>query len=190
MKKRIVVGLTGSFGSGKTTVNQIFRKLGARVINADQIVHEVFESRHPMAGKIKALFNAERISRKQIAWEIFNDPEKRQRLEALVHPYVKTRIQKELNKFVRGIVVLEIPLLFEAGFDRLCDKTVAVIAGRENIMKRLVKHGFSPEEISARLSAQWSEDEKKKRAGYAILNDGSKEKLRKEVQTIWTKLVQ
>ena len=92
-KKRLVIGLTGSFGSGKSTVGRILKRLGAkRVIDTDRLAHEVFRPNHQIGKKVKSLFNIKgSFSRKAVAKEVFSNPRKRKQLEALVHPYVYRR---------------------------------------------------------------------------------------------------
>ena len=190
MKKRLIVGLTGSFGSGKSAVGQILKRLGARkVIDTDRLAHEVFRPKHPVGEKIKALFNMKApLNRKAIAKEVFSKPKKRRQLEAIVHPYVYRRVISELKQVLSGIVVLEVPLLFEAGFDKICDVTVAVVAGKQNILKRLARSGVASKEARARLRAQLPEWKKKKRADLYIQNSGSKKLLIQNTKLIWQKL--
>ena len=190
MRKRLVVGLTGSFGTGKSTVSRILENLGARkMINADQLVHEVFKRHHPIGRKIKSLFHMSGIlNRKKIAGEVFRNPAKRRRLEALIHPYVRRRMLEELKSIRDGIAILEVPLLFEAGFDRLCDVTVSVLASERTIIRRLAKRGFASEEVKKRLETQLSQSEKKKRSDFFIINSGSKKLLVQKTKSVWKKL--
>ncbi len=191
MKRRLVVGLTGSFGSGKTTVGKILKKLGAKkVIGADQLAHEAFSPANGCLRKIKSLFKNEGpLNRKKIAQEIFSNTQKRKALEAIIHPYVRRRMMNELGKIKRGVVILEIPLLFEVEFDRLCDVTITVSAGRSNMMKRLIRSGFSRNEINARLKTQFSESKKMKKADFIIANKGSEKLLKQKTEWVWQKLM-
>ena len=190
MAKRLVVGLTGSFGTGKSTVGGILKSLGARkVIDADRLSHEVFRRHHPIGRKIKSLFHINGVlSRKKVAQEAFQNPAKRKRLEALIHPYVLKRIREEFKPVQSGIVILEVPLLFEAHFDRLCDVTVSVLADERTIVKRLAKRNFDGGEVRKRLKAQLSQGEKKKRSDFFIINSGSKELLVQKTKLVWKKL--
>ena len=190
MKRRLIVGLTGNFGSGKSTVGRILKRLGARkVIDCDRLAHEVFRPGHPLREKVKSLFGPKTLfSRSAIAKEVFRDPRKRKQLERIIHPYVYQRTRSELKRFESGTMVLEVPLLFETGFDRLCNVTVAVLAGKSRLIKRLSRAGFSSEEVRARLRAQLSEREKKRRADFWIQNSGSKSLLIRNTKLIWRKL--
>ena len=183
-----MVGLTGTFGSGKSSAGRLFKKYGARrIIDADRVAHEPFRPGHPLAGRIRKLFNGG-LARKTIAREVFRDQGKLKRLEAIVHPYVRRRIEAELKRNGTGIVVLEVPLLFETGFDRLCDVTVAVIAGRRAMETRLARKGFSRAEIRARQRAQWPEEKKKKQADLLIHNSGSRQTLAANAKRVWASL--
>lgn len=191
MPRRLVVGLTGSFGSGKTTVSKFLKKLGAkRIINSDELVRETFQPGNECLKKIKLLFQVNgAVSRKKIAAEVFARPAKRKALEAIIHPYVYQRIMNELKKVKRGIVILEVPLLFEAKFDRICDVTITVTAGRSNMIKRLSRLGLSREEVLARLKAQFSEERKMRKADFIIDNRGSKQLLNKKTEFVWKKIL-
>ena len=191
MKKRLVVGLTGSFGSGKTTVTKILKKLGAKkILSADKLAHEALEPGNECLKKIRALFYLRGpVSRRRIAGEVFSSPKKRKALEAIIHPYVRQRMMKEVGKVKRGIIILEVPLLFEAKFDKICDITITVTAGRLNIMKRLTRTGYSRSEISSRLLAQFSEERKMRKADFIIQNKGSKKLLEKKTKFVWHQLL-
>jgi dephospho-CoA kinase len=189
-KKRLIVGLTGTFGSGKSTVAQYFKRLGAaKVISADKLAHEVFAPGNLLQKKIRLLFDIKGvISRRAIAGVVFKDSGKRKKLEGIIHPYVFKRIREELRSIRNGIRVLEIPLLFETGAERLCDVTVAVIAGEHNIINRLSGKGFSRKAIGERLKAHFSEHKKAARADFIIPNKNSEEELFDRTKQVWSKL--
>ena len=188
--RKLIVGLTGSFGSGKSTVAGMFRRCGARkVIDCDRLAHEVFKPAHPIGKKIRPLLGLKgKLERKSIAKIVFSNPKTRRQLEALVHPYVLGRVLGELKKISSGVVILEVPLLFESGFDRLCDATVAVSASRRAVIKRLRSRGFKPGEVYGRLRTQLPDLEKKKRADFHIQNSGSYAELLNRVKWVWQKL--
>jgi dephospho-CoA kinase len=190
MAKRLVIGLTGSFGTGKTTAARIFKRFGARdVIEADRLAHEVFRPRHPIGKKIESVFKiGGNLDRKKLAAEIFRNPVKRSRLEAIIHPYVLKRIRAKLKRIRSGVVILEVPLLFEARFDRLCDQTVSVLAPERLIVKRLARRGFSAAEVRRRLKAQLSQSAKRKRSDFIIFNSGSKKLLVQRTNSVWKRL--
>ena len=191
---KTIVGLTGNFGTGKTTVAHFFEELGACVVDADKLSHEALMKGSPVYENIAALFkdarlpNGSGLDRKKIAELVFQNPERRKRLEAIVHPYVFERIAEEVTEAEEEVVIVEIPLLFETGFEPFCHKTLVVKAKDEMILKRLKEKGFSKEEISARQKAQMPQEEKLKRADLIIDNSGTFQETRREVEKIWKKI--
>ncbi len=185
------MGLTGSFGAGKSTVAGLFKKNGAHVISADRLAHEVFHKTNPVSRKIRSLFPEIKgsLTRAKVAQIIFQDPSRRLVLESVIHPYVFQRIEEDLAKKRKGISLMEIPLLFETGFDRRCDKTIVVKAPREKVLKRLRAKGFGKSEIEKRRLAQMSDQEKNRRADYLIDNSNGLEKTKEQVKTIWSELL-
>jgi dephospho-CoA kinase len=159
-------------------------------MDSDRIAHEVFRPGHALQKKIGRLFGMSgRLGRMDLARQVFSDPGKRKKLEAVVHPYVRRRIHSELKRVKSRIVILEVPLLFESGFDRLCGATVSVAAGREKILNRLRRLGVSTEQARARFQAQLSEREKCRRADFLVLNTGSKEELVRNTKRVWRALL-
>lgn len=186
----LVVGLTGNFGTGKSTVSGLFRKKGAKILNADRLAHEVFRKGHLLFRKVRSLFpkGKERLGRKQIAEVVFMNPKKRRQLESLVHPYVFMRIRKELERTRERVAILEVPLLFESGFDRQCDRTVVVHSPEEKVFRRLGQIGFSKAEVRARWRAQMPLREKMRRADYRIDNSKGLAETRRQVVEVWKDL--
>ena len=183
-KQRLIVGLTGSFGSGKSTVGKILKRNGCVVIDSDQLAHEVFKPNHPIAGRIRKLFNVSTVDKKAIAKQVFQNSEKRKKLEALIHPYVFKRIRSKVKKVKKGVVVLEIPLLFETGFDKFCDITISVFTPEHKIISRLKQKGFKSGEVRSRLASQLSGVEKRKRSDLYIENLGSEKVLVQKVKSV------
>ena len=192
LQHKIIMGLTGTFGSGKSTVAHFMEELGALVIDADKIAHEALWEESPVYQDILKLFpeagKSGELDRKKIADVIFKDAAKRKALEDLTHPYVFSRIGEEIADAEEKVVVIEVPLLFEAGFDRICDSTVTVTASKKEIEKRLLEKGFTQEQISARQAAQMPDEEKKKRAGFILDNSGTLENTRRKVEKLWKSL--
>ena len=187
-----VVGLTGGFGSGKTTVAHLFEELGATVIDADHLAHEALLEGSPVYERIREEFKeaegAEGLDRKKIACVIFKDAGKRKKLESIVHPYVLSRILEEIGEAGDPVVIVEVPLLYETGFDALCHKVIFVDAPQEAIDRRLKEKGFSEEEIAARRKAQMSPEEKLKKADCVIRNFGTLQQTRRDVEKMWKEL--
>ncbi|HNS33443.1 MAG TPA: dephospho-CoA kinase [bacterium] len=176
--KLIVVGITGIFGSGKTTAACIFKKEGIPCFSLDAIVHALFKKTE-IIEKIKELFGEDiikrgRPDRKAIAKIVFTDRMLRKKLEDVIHPHVFDRFKKIIFDYNRkgGIIVFEIPLLFETKSESFFDKIIVVSASHDKILSRL-KEKFSSEDINNRLAAQTPLREKEKKATYVIFNSGS-----------------
>ncbi|MEW5894711.1 MAG: dephospho-CoA kinase [Candidatus Omnitrophota bacterium] len=189
-----VIGLTGSLGTGKTTVACMFRELGAGVIDADQIAHHLIEEDHDCREEIKRKFplavgNGE-INREKLAKEVFTDEMKLKALEEILHPAVYRYIKKGIRGFSRDkkvkVVVLDVPLLFEAGFEDLVDAVVVVRANQRQSIER-VSHArhFKRQDILKRQRRQMPQREKLKLADFIIDNRKSIAETRAQVKTIW-----
>jgi len=186
----LLVGLTGSFGTGKSTAARLFRDRGAQVIDTDRLAHEVFRRGNRLYPKIRALFPEIQgtVNRAKVARVVFRNAGKRKRLERLVHPYVFGRISEELRRRQKGIVVIEVPLLFESGFHRKCARTVVVKARPSEVVRRLRFKGFSKGEVEARWRAQWPLGRKTARADFIIENSKGLGRTRAQVRTVWNQL--
>lgn len=184
-KRPFLVGLTGSFGTGKTTVAAMFQRKGAKVLSADRLAHEVFKKGNPLYSKIRRIFPEVpgRLSRAKIAPFVFGSPKRRRRLEALVHPYIFKRLREKMKRTKSRVVIAEVPLLFESGFHRLCDRTIVVYAPQRMIFKRL--RPYTRAEIRSRWRAQMHFREKARRADYVIDNSNGFKKTRNQVDRIW-----
>ena len=189
-----ILGLTGGFGSGKTTAAHLFEELGACVVDADTLGHEVLMKGGPRYAEVISLFKETvrpetgELDRRKIADIIFHDAVRRKKLEDIIHPYVFQRLIEEANETEEKIIILEVPLLFETGFDRFCDQTIVVQADEPVIHSRLREKGFSKEEIKARQGAQLSSEEKARKADIIINNSGTLEETRRKVEKIWKEL--
>lgn len=194
MVQRLVLGLTGGFGTGKSSVAQFFRKFGAEVLDADKIAHDALKRGSPVFDQVAELFsdalekNGRKLNRKMIAGHVFSDRKKREQLEALVHPYVYERFRAKIEASDKGIIVAEVPLLFEAGFENLCDKVLFVQCRFQEKEKRLKRKGFTTEEIRAREKAQLPEAQKARKADFVLDNSGSIYQTRREAERLWQKL--
>lgn len=175
MKKR-VIGITGSFGSGKTTVANMFKSKmkNCIVLDADRLAKKAYKNRR-ISGRIKKEFNT--TDKRKIARIVFNEPEKLDRLNRIIHPLViaevKGEIKKEIKKHRHDVIVLDVPLLFETGMQKICDLAVLVKCRREIQIKRLAIRGFSKDETLQRIRAQMPVGKKAKLASYIIDNSRS-----------------
>ncbi|HXV28485.1 MAG TPA: dephospho-CoA kinase [bacterium] len=190
---KTLVGLTGGFGTGKTTVAHFFEELGAEVVDADKLAHEALMAGSLVFGPVQRLFPETvrpdgNLDLKKLAETIFHDANKRKQLEAIVHPYVFTRLMEEISDMDEPVVILDIPLLFETGYDQFCHTVIVVNAAEPVANQRLLEKGFSIDEIAARRRAQIPLEEKIKKAQIIIDNSGTFQQTRRTVEEIWKKL--
>ena len=192
----MVIGLTGGMGSGKSTALGLFEKLGCRVINADEIAHDALKNNKKVYNAVIRAFGIEitggngAINRKVLGGIVFNDNNKRRKLESITHPVIIREIRKEiaLEKKREGILVAEVPLLFEAGMQGMFDKTIVVcLAGKIALERIRKKEGITIKAARKRIKAQLPLSEKKKLADYILYNKSLKE-LNEQVKLIHNNL--
>lgn len=190
----ITVGLTGVFGSGKSTVLSMFKRLGAVTLDSDAIVHEELKCNKALSKKIASLFGPDILKggcvrRRILAALVFGNRLDLDRLNRLIHPLVKERIQKEITRLrlrersrisakkgaAGAVLVGEVPLLFEAGFNKIFDVTLVVAAGPRVQKERMLKNErFSVQDLKSRMRYQMPLDAKIKACDFVI--DNNKEK--------------
>ncbi len=192
LKGKTLVGLTGIFGSGKSTAGHMFEELGACVIDADHLSHEALLEGSPVYEDVKKLFPEAAcpfgFDRKKIGRTVFKDAEKRKALEKIIHPFVYQRMGEEAALAEERVIVFEVPLLFETDLKVFWDFTVTVSAPEKTCRERLTAKGYSQEEIESRFAAQFSQQEKEKRSDFIINNSETFDQTRREVKKIWEKL--
>lgn len=194
-----VVAVTGGVSSGKSSVCRIFEQLGAKVISADNIVHELLTPKNPIGQQVITLLGQEivedgQLNRSEIGKQVFGDPQKLAALEKILHPAVRERIaeeiQKEKNTGSVPLLVVEIPLLFEGGFASLYDATIAVVADEKECQARFVKATSStPDDYKKRMARQMDPHEKALKADYVIDNNGTLRDLHDATASLFKKLV-
>ncbi len=184
------IGVTGIFASGKGTVCSMFEQLGAVVIDTDIVAREVVEpGSEGLRMIVQAFPDAPRnpdgsLDRRAFGRLVFASPELVSMLNEITHPLILTRV-KEMSSG-NGIYMVNTPLLFESGFDRIMDVNIVVTAGDDQVIERgQVRDGISEDEIRGRLAHQISLNEKKKRADYIIDNSGTLENTRRQVVDLW-----
>jgi len=201
-----IVGLSGGIGSGKSTVARMLERLGATVIDADAIVHELQAPGQPLVAEIAEAFGPEvleasgALDREALGAIVFRDAEARQRLNRIVHPKVGAEVARRLARARESgvaLIVLDIPLLFEgrragsggaAGLD--FDATIVVWAPQAaQVERQLQREGYGADEAERRVRAQMPLDEKRALADHVIDNSGGVEETERQVRELYEKLV-
>lgn len=203
-ERGIIVGITGGIACGKTTVSKLLAEKGAIQINADEIGHQLLKSDSPVIDELVEAFGAEildelgDVSRKKLAAIVFNDKSAREQLNAILHPLIIQRSRSRANQLVQDdptcVVLLDAPLLIEAGAYDSVDLIVVISASNKTQLQRIIERSqeqnrpLTENEAQARIDSQMPLSEKVKYADVVIENEGSLEELQKQVNTLWDKL--
>ena len=190
IKGKTLVGLTGAAASGKSAALGFFREAGAFCVSTDALAKEVLTS-GACYNRILTSFGPGvflkdgSIDRKKLAEEIFSDKSKRKRLESILHPEILNHTLALIKKSHEKIIIVEAPLLFEAGLEKCFALTVCVDAPGNLRLKRAAARGWTSAEFRRRDAAQLTAGEKAVRADVVIGNDGSLKDLRKKVDYLF-----
>lgn len=194
-KKRIILGITGNFGSGKTTVSKMLAKGGLSIIDADEIAHAVIKQGNIAYKRIVASFGKDildkdgQINRKKLAGLVFDNKELLQKLNKIVHPRVIAIIRKQINNAKLKNVILDAPLLIEAGLKGTVDKIIAVKIDRKVQIERIKKRtAFSQADILKIIKSQIPQNELLRLADFIIDNSGTIVETRKQVTRVFQEL--
>jgi dephospho-CoA kinase len=192
------VGLTGNVASGKSTVAEVWQRLGAHIIDADELARQAVAPGTPALRQIRERFGAGvlaadgTLDRAALRARVFADAQERRALEAIVHPVVeRLRLAAEQRLAANGarLVVHMIPLLFEVGMQDQVDAVVFVDADPEQRRARIVRdRGLSAEAADAMIGAQQPAAEKRVQASFVLKNDGSLDDLAVEAERVWREL--
>lgn len=193
---KVVIGLTGNIGVGKSTVMALLAELGAAGIDADKVAHEVMAPGQPAYDQIVARFGPQiapdggPIDRLRLGQIVFSDPAALADLEAIVHPAVFQVIQRRVAEAAAPVVVIEAIKLLEAGLSRqLCQQVWVVTAPRAQQIQRLMRtRGLSEADAALRINAQPPQSAKVAQADVVIENDGSLDEVRAQVEQAWQAL--
>jgi dephospho-CoA kinase len=187
--EKYLIGLTGNIATGKSTVAKILSELGATVIDADALTHELQRKGTPTYGAIVAAFGtavlneAGEIDRRALGSIVFSDAEKLKQLEAIMHPAVAIESAHRIMEAPTSIIVYEAIKLIEAGRASMCDAIWVVTAKYEGQLERLMRdRKMSESEARTRIEAQPPQSEKIKFATVVIDNSGSMEETREQVE--------
>lgn len=192
------IGLTGGFGSGKSTVMDMLRAENVPLIDTDAIARLLVEPGSSLLEKIQdqfgdAMLNADgTLNRQALARHVFQNPPALQQLNAIMHPAIESVMEQELENYERAgfpWTIIDVPLLYESGWDRQMDANIVVWAPQELCRQRLIEQrGFSPAEVEERLKAQAPLANKRELADYVIDNSGNLDQTKAQTQALLKKL--
>ncbi len=193
-----IIGLTGGIGSGKSTVARFLAESGAVIIDADKVGHEAFELYTELWWDLVTAFGTDilkpngEVDRGKLGEVVFDNPKLLSRLNRLMHPCMYDMVKAQIEEYRQqgvDVVVLEAPLLLEAGWTSLSDEVWVTVASESTVLSRLQeKVGLSEQQSLARIRSQLSSEERVKQADVVIDTDCSLDELRARVEELWRKL--
>jgi dephospho-CoA kinase len=193
-----VIGLTGGIGSGKSTVSQYLKELGAVIIDADKVGHEAFQPGTEAWREVVATFGRDivtpngEIDRKKLGAIVFDNPQALTQLNRIMHPKMRDMMKTQIDEYRRqgvAVVVLEAAILIEANWTSLVDEVWVTTAGESAVLERLKKQrGLAEEQTLSRIRSQLSNGERLKHADVVITNEGNLEEVKARVKELWVKI--
>ena len=193
------IGLTGGIGAGKSTVSQILAELGAFVIDADKVGHEIYLPGKEAWRQVTAAFGNDilaedqAIDRKKLGAIVFGSDEARKKLNSIVHPLmfqdIRRRIDEKRAEGFTNPIVVEAAILIEANWLPLVDEVWVVVTNKNAVVDRVAaQRGMAAKDTEARIASQLSDAERLKHAQVVITNDGSREELAKNIHDAWKRI--
>lgn len=190
----MIIGLTGSIASGKSTVSKMLKELGYPIVDADLVARQVVEPGSDTLKKIEAEFGSEVIlpdgsmDRKKVGDLIFHDPASRKRLNDIIHPAIRAEMMRQRTAFLEAgyeTVIMDIPLLFESKLLNFADKILVVSVTEANQLARLMaRNGLTEPEARARIASQLPLSVKEAGADAVIYNNGTLEETKWQLNRI------
>jgi dephospho-CoA kinase len=187
----LIIGLTGGIGSGKSTVAELFRELGAPVYDADVEARRLVEPGQATLQQLVREFGSQillpdgSLDRAKLRAVAFSDPDQRRRLEAILHPPIRTALQSHIAATRTAYCVLVIPLLFETGQRDLVNRVLVVDAPEsQQISRTIARSGLDRATIEQIMAAQWSREQRLAQADDVIANTGGIDDLRTQVEKL------
>lgn len=194
----LTIGVTGGLGSGKSAAMKIFLGLGANILNADDIAKQLLRVDRALIEKIKTTFGEEcyvdgELQTAVLAAKAFHTPEALAKLNAISHPVLKAYLKKYETALeaVPGILMVEVAILLEAGYQDIFDK-ILLITADENLRfeRAMARSRLTEESIKERMALQMPEEEKRKYADHIIENNGNEADLRDACEAFWNNINQ
>lgn len=190
-----LIGVTGGVATGKSAVARLFAQMGAVVLSADAVAREVTSPGSPLLAEIARELGAQYVKdglldRAALADLVFAEPDARRKLEAIVHPVVFDRLRNAIEELRNRspkpeVVIVEVPLLYEAGWEGWFDEVVVVTAPLDEQVHRIrIRDGLPADAALARIRSQMPIEDKVARADHVIVNDGTIEDLVGSVEAI------
>ena len=183
----MILGLTGGFGCGKSSVIEFFKAAGWQTSSADDICAELYEQQETklmeqLRGRWedKVFYSDGKVNKAEIAKIVFSDDSELQWLCSVLYPLIAKKTKSLIEENRGKDFIFEVPLLFEAGWDKIFDKTVAVWTDTKTQEERLLAKGFNINDIKSRNSKQLPNDEKLQKADFGIMNNGNLKFLQKQ----------
>ena len=189
---KFVVGITGGIGSGKTTVAKLFETLGASLIDTDEIAHELTQPGAPAVDRIRALFGEQYVDaegalhRSEMRALVFQDPEAKRTLEAILHPLVRSEVAARIDTARGPYVLLVVPLLVETGGYPELIKRVLVVDCDEalQVARTVQRSALPPQQVEAIMATQASREERLRAADDVIVNNAGLSELAEQVKRL------
>ncbi len=193
-----VIGLTGGIGSGKSTVAGFLAELGAIILDADRVGHEVLKADTEVWREVMTAFSRQiltpngDIDRKKLGEIVFGNPELLSQLNQIMHPRMYNMVKAQIDEYQRqgvDVIVLEAPLLLEAGWTSLVGEVWVTIASGATVLRRLQEQiGLSQQQSLARIRSQLPPEKRVKHADVVIDTDCSLDEVKTKVTELWQKL--
>ena len=196
----IILGLTGGIACGKSTVSSYLKELGAPIVDADAIAIALAEPGQPLYNAFVEHFGAAvalqadgTLNRAGIGAVVFRDENERRWMDGVTHPIIKAEVEKQLKSLAEAgnkVAVIDVPLLYEVGWDDICDKVWVVYVSAEVQLDRLIKRNGLTEQLAKdRINSQMAVAEKARRADTVIDNSGTIDETRRLVLAAWEGLI-
>ena len=191
-----IVGLTGGFGSGKSFVASLFKRLGAKVVDADKLGHKALKKGSAAYKRVVAAFGEDvlfpdlSINRKALAGIVFANRKKLAKLNRIVHPGIIRDVVKRIESCAKSeVLIVDAPLICETNITGLMNVLIVVKASKRNQIERCSKKlGMKEKDVRRRIVAQMPLNRKIRMADYVVDNNGTKEDAKKQVRKIWQEL--